>query len=191
MQYTNPHLIFTTFFGLGKISGRIAGTIGSLVAFPLTFYCFKLSKLLRPIISFDHTIIDSIAIPLICVIILFIFGCISSSIYSKQTANIDPKEVIIDEIVGQMLCIILTIPLSLLFFQLYFATYPLDLALIGMLAANFILFRFFDILKPWPISWVEKRFKSGFGIMFDDIVAALFATLVYYAAFLNIIDRFK
>jgi phosphatidylglycerophosphatase A len=42
----------------------------------------------------------------------------------------------------------------------------------------FGLFRFFDILKPWPIRWFDARLKSGFGVMFDDLLAALYALLV-------------
>lgn len=50
------------------------------------------------------------------------------------------------------------------------------------LLAAFILFRIFDIIKPWPISWLDKRMKGGFGIMIDDIVAGLFAWLVLQLA---------
>ena len=42
---------------------------------------------------------------------------------------------------------------------------------------GFILFRFFDILKPWPISWLDKQVKGGFGIMIDDILAGLFSLI--------------
>jgi phosphatidylglycerophosphatase A len=50
--------------------------------------------------------------------------------------------------------------------------------------AAFLLFRFFDILKPWPISWLDKNLSSGFGIMLDDIMAALMGIAVIYSAFL-------
>lgn len=43
---------------------------------------------------------------------------------------------------------------------------------------GFILFRFFDIVKPWPIKWVDKKVDGGIGIMFDDILAGIFAFLV-------------
>jgi phosphatidylglycerophosphatase A len=46
------------------------------------------------------------------------------------------------------------------------------------LVTGFVLFRFFDIVKPWPISWLDRRVKGGLGIMLDDVVAALFAWLV-------------
>ena len=45
--------------------------------------------------------------------------------------------------------------------------------------AGFFLFRFFDILKPWPIRAMERRFKGGFGVMIDDMIAALFAILSF------------
>lgn len=191
MQYTNPHFIISTFFGLGKLSSRMPGTIGSLAAFPLAFYCFKLSSIIRQFFQFNNPIIDAIAIPLICVFILFIIGTISSTRYARYIAKNDPKEIVIDEIVGQMLCIILSIPLSILFFQVNLSKQPFDLWFCGMLLGNFILFRIFDILKPWPINWCEKKFTGGFGIMIDDIMAAIFALVIYFAIFLNLIDYLK
>jgi phosphatidylglycerophosphatase A len=44
--------------------------------------------------------------------------------------------------------------------------------------AGFVLFRFFDILKPWPIKWLDRHVVGGFGIMLDDVVAGIFAALV-------------
>jgi len=49
--------------------------------------------------------------------------------------------------------------------------------------AGFILFRFFDILKPWPIGWIDKRIHGGLGIMLDDILAAVFSAIVLQIAF--------
>ena len=43
---------------------------------------------------------------------------------------------------------------------------------------GFVLFRFFDIIKPWPISWIDKKVSGGLGIMLDDIVAGVMAALV-------------
>ncbi len=45
---------------------------------------------------------------------------------------------------------------------------------------GFVLFRVFDILKPWPISWLDKRVSGGFGIMIDDVIAGLAAAVVIY-----------
>jgi len=53
------------------------------------------------------------------------------------------------------------------------------------LLLGFVLFRVFDILKPWPISWLDKRVHGGFGIMIDDVIAGLFAL-----AILQLLSRF-
>ena len=53
------------------------------------------------------------------------------------------------------------------------------------LLLGFVLFRVFDILKPWPISWMYKRVHGGFGIMIDDVIAGLFALAV-----LQLLSRF-
>lgn len=51
------------------------------------------------------------------------------------------------------------------------------------LLAGFVLFRFFDILKPWPIKWLDRHVHGGFGIMLDDVVAGIFAALVLWLGF--------
>ena len=45
-------------------------------------------------------------------------------------------------------------------------------------AVGFVLFRFFDIIKPWPISWIDKKITGGFGIMLDDVIAGVMAAVV-------------
>jgi phosphatidylglycerophosphatase A len=74
----------------------------------------------------------------------------------------DPGEIVIDEVVGQWMCL-LVVPL---------AGAWMDIA--WMLIA-FVAFRIFDIIKPWPIRWVDRRVGGGFGIMFDDVLAGVFA----------------
>ena len=51
---------------------------------------------------------------------------------------------------------------------------------------TFLLFRIFDIFKPWPISWVDKNIKGGLGILLDDLIAGLFAGGIIFAIFSNI-----
>jgi phosphatidylglycerophosphatase A len=46
------------------------------------------------------------------------------------------------------------------------------------IAVGFVLFRLFDILKPWPIRWIDKKVGGGFGIMLDDVLAGIFGWLV-------------
>lgn len=89
--------------------------------------------------------------------IIFFIGVQASTKYACAANKKDPSEVVIDETAGQCLC-------------LCFA--PLTLS--GVVAA-FLLFRLFDILKPVPIRWIENRFPDGWGIMLDDIMAAVYA----------------
>jgi phosphatidylglycerophosphatase A len=99
----------------------------------------------------------------------------------------DPQEIVIDELVGQWLTY------SVWYGWLCIITGNLDAAkhLLAdvsasplYLALGFVLFRFFDILKPWPISWADRHIKGGFGVMFDDILAAIPAGTVLYVCYL-------
>ena len=75
----------------------------------------------------------------------------------------DPKQVVIDEIAGQWLVLLIVPPGALEY------------------ALGFVLFRIFDIFKPWPVSWADRTIKGGFGVMLDDILAALYAMIVLHS----------
>ena len=92
--------------------------------------------------------------------IIFFTGVRVSTNYSRAANKKDPSEVVIDETAGQCLC-------------LCFA----PLTLYGVITA-FLLFRLFDIAKPVPIRWVENNLPDGWGIMLDDIIAAVYAGAV-------------
>ena len=92
------------------------------------------------------------------IILLLLAGIIIANKLIDQ--NKDPAWIVMDEFCGQLLVLI--------FFEISLLYYIL----------SFILFRVFDILKPWPINLVDKRMKNSFGIFFDDILAAVYAILV-------------
>ena len=94
------------------------------------------------------------------VITLFFAGLYSSNKVIAVIDQKDPSFIVIDEIVAVLFLFIL-IPTNIKF-----------------LAFAFILFRVFDIFKPFPVSWAENYFKGALGIMMDDIVAALLTLLV-------------
>jgi phosphatidylglycerophosphatase A len=77
--------------------------------------------------------------------------------YIKEKGGNDPQEVVIDEVAGLSIALLFA-PLSWLSFFVGFA-----------------LFRFFDILKPWPVSWADQKIKGGLGVMLDDVIAGLMA----------------
>ena len=66
----------------------------------------------------------------------------------------------VDEVVGQFFTLVF-IPPDLIFYTI-----------------GFILFRIFDILKPWPINWADRDLNSGFGIMFDDVLAGVYSSII-------------
>ncbi|WP_339778912.1 phosphatidylglycerophosphatase A [uncultured Thalassospira sp.] len=138
-----------TWFYSGKVP-KAPGTAGSLAALPLGWIL---------VIAGSNTTL------LLATAIVFIYGVFVSDSYSKMIGIHDPGEIVIDEVAGQWLCL-LAVPLSGSW---------MDIA--WMLLA-FVVFRFFDILKPWPISWVDRRVGGGFGIMFDDILAGGFGMIL-------------
>ena len=91
--------------------------------------------------------------------VLFALGTFVSDVYSRMLKKEDPRTVVIDEAAGMFIALFLLSP---------------QWTICG---ATFILFRFFDIVKPFPIKKVET-FPGGFGIMLDDIVAAIFSGIL-------------
>ncbi|MDR0296882.1 MAG: phosphatidylglycerophosphatase A [Rickettsia sp.] len=189
--------LIVTFFYVGKIK-YCPGTFGSLVAFPLCYLIMYLSVNNQLIFSFTNftilqaQLINLIIINLLTCLLLFILGTYFSSIYIQYSRQDDPKEVVIDEVVGQMITITLSC-LSVFFINYSEITKYLSSQLINFIflfALPFALFRFFDIIKPWPINWLDANIKGGIGIMVDDIAAALFATVMHYTITFTLIDWF-
>jgi phosphatidylglycerophosphatase A len=94
------------------------------------------------------------------IIIAFVVGTIATAYYEKLTQNHDPKEVVVDELVGMWI-------------TLFAAPFDLQILLFG-----FALFRLFDILKPFPIGWLDRKVPGAFGTMLDDVAAGLISWLL-------------
>lgn len=94
--------------------------------------------------------------------VLFVIGVISAGAAEKIVDRGDPGLVVIDEIVGQLIALTL-VPF-----------HPLAAL------AGFVLFRFFDILKPFPINWIDDHLHGGLGIMLDDVIAGLYALMLLH-----------
>lgn len=93
-------------------------------------------------------------------IVMFVFGVWLCGASSAKLGVHDHGGIVWDEIVGMMI------------------TYFLLPSGWWWLLTGFVLFRLFDIVKPWPISWLDKRVDGGFGIMIDDVIAGVFALAV-------------
>jgi phosphatidylglycerophosphatase A len=135
--------LFATLLGVGFIP-IAPGTVASfLTAAAYKFCLFKL--------SWPWYILIMIAV--------FILGSLAASKYAKTINKKDPRTVVIDEVLGQLIPLLLLPPEWLL------------------IIAGFILFRFFDILKPLFIKKLES-FPWGWGIMLDDVLAGIYTGII-------------
>ncbi|MCW9033852.1 MAG: phosphatidylglycerophosphatase A [Rhodospirillales bacterium] len=151
--------ILATWFGSGLLP-KGPGTWGSLAALPFGW-------LLIVYTGSTGLLVATVAI--------FFIGWLASNKYMEQASTKhDPGEIVIDEVAGQWL-------------SLFPVSYFLGQAdIIGVIAA-FILFRIFDILKPWPIRLLDSKVGGGFGVMVDDIGAGIVAAIILWFGYLYIL----
>ena len=141
--------------GLGKVP-KIPGTFGSLVTVILLYIFFHVLNLTTKVIF-------------IGLIIIFILSFLSVAFHIKDNDNKDPKEIIIDELIGQ------SIPIYL--YEISHGTEKSSDEAIIFYSICFILFRFFDIVKPFPVSYFDKNYKNSFGVIMDDVCAGFYVVL--------------
>ena len=146
------NLFFLTFCMIGKIK-HAPGTLASLVT------CCLFLLLLN---------IINIVVIFFITLIIFCYSIVAINYSFHEFDTNDPQEIVIDEVVGQMLTLI-AIPI-------YETLYPLPT--LYYCTAAFLLFRLFDIWKPYPISDIDNNVGGSLGIMLDDIVAAFYSIII-------------
>ena len=161
----NINFLFVTLFGIGKLK-KIPGSYASLATTIFLFILFH-------ILNFSPNIV------LIGVIIVFLISLYAVNIFIKDMDNKDPKEVVIDEFIGQ------SIPICL--YEIAHEGTKETNQVLTSYFIMFILFRIFDIVKPYPVSYYDKNFKNSFGVIMDDVCAGLYvvAVLVLYMVFFS------
>ena len=143
--------IFSTLFFLGYVRWA-PGTVGSIASLIIIIFLSNLISNIQLIALF--IVLSILAIKLI-------------NIYSKSINKNDAREIIIDEFLGIYLIII---------FSQNFNSFNEILKIFLIL----ILFRFFDIVKPFPANWIDKNMKSSYGILLDDIIAGIYTIIVLF-----------
>ena len=149
-------MFVATFFGAG-LSPVAPGTVGSLAALPLAYFLLSVPT----------------GSAMLAIAVLFLMGVWASNAVEAVLEQHDASLIVIDEVVGQCLVVVL-----------------LDVCLRGLvdttllLLLSFIAFRLFDIVKPWPVGWVDNKVEGGLGVMLDDAVAALLAVPFVAGAYL-------
>ena len=144
-------------FGLGKIK-YMPGTFGSLATTIILYYLF-------------HVLDVSTNFILIGLIITFIYSFYAVSSHIENSENKDPSEIVIDEFLGQ------SIPIYL--YEISHGVTKNDGEAVIYYLLFFILFRYFDIMKPFPVSFFDKNFKNSFGVIMDDICAGFYVVLSF------------
>ncbi len=154
------NFLFITLFGIGKLK-KIPGSYASLATTIFLFVLF-------------HILNISPNVVLIGVIIIFFISLYAINIFIKDLDNKDPKEIVIDEFIGQ------SIPICL--YEIAHNEIKETSEVLTFYFIMFILFRIFDITKPYPVNYYDKNFKNSFGVMMDDVCAGLYvvAVLVLY-----------
>ena len=147
--------LLVTMFGLGKIK-FMPGTCGSLATTIFLFYLFHIFNISSNIV-------------LIGWIIIFSYSFYAVSTHTKNSKNKDPGEIIIDEFLGQ------SIPIYL--YEISHGTTKENNEAIIYYILFFLLFRYFDIMKPFPVNFFDKNFKNSFGVIMDDVCAGLYVVL--------------
>ena len=147
--------LFVTCFGIGSF--RFApGTIASFIT---TVFLFSLFH----IINLSNNVV------LIALLFIFVYSFYAVDEYIKNNKNKDPKEVVVDEFIGQ------SIPIYL--FEIAHGTIKNSQESALFYLYIFILFRYFDIKKPFPVNYFDKKFKNSFGVILDDVIAGLYVVL--------------
>ena len=147
--------LFVTMFGIGKLP-RIPGSYASLVTVIFLYILFHIFSV--PADAFLFLLIG-----------IFIISLFSVNLFIKDLTNKDPKEVVIDEFIGQ------SIPIFM--YEISHGTKKSFDEAIIFYGVCFILFRFFDIVKPFPVNFFDKKFKNSFGVIMDDICAGFYVVL--------------
>ena len=151
LNFKQPYVWLATWFGAGLI-GKAPGTWGSLAAIPFAWLiCAYL-----PIEAF-----------IVAIIVVTLLGYWAAEKFVKNIGDHDNQMIVIDEVAGQwiaLLPVIIIVGLNPFWITLSFA-----------------LFRLFDIIKPWPVSWADKKLKGALGVMADDIIAGIMAAIIGFA----------
>jgi len=153
------NVLLTTFFGCGYIT-KLSGTVTSAVTAIFIYIAYEILRY------------NNLKISIIFFIILFFYSFYAVKDSESEFKNKDPRQIVIDEVLGQSMPLILLLYLNQtnqinIFIEIYYIL-------------SFLFFRFFDILKPFPVNYFDKNHKNYFGIIMDDIMAGLYSMLLIY-----------
>ena len=153
------NVLISTFFGYGYLT-NMPGTVASFVTTIFIYIAFEI---------LDYT---DLKFSLILFSIVFFYSFYAVKDAESEFKKKDPGQIVIDEVLGQAMPLILLLYLN----QTNQISLPVEIYYI----ISFFIFRFFDIIKPFPVNYFDKNFKNYFGIIMDDIMAGLYSMILIY-----------
>ena len=153
------NVLISTFFGYGYLT-KIPGTITSAVTTIFIYIAYEI---------LEYT---DLKFSIIFFILLFFYSFYAVKDSESEFENKDPRQIVIDEVLGQSMPLIFLLYLD--------QNNQINLSIEIYYFFSFLFFRFFDILKPFPVSYFDKNHKNFFGIIMDDIMAGLYTMLIIY-----------
>ena len=153
------NILLSTFFGYGYLT-KIPGTVTSAVT---TIFIY---------IAYEILGYTDLKFSIIFFVLLFFYSFYAVKDSETEFKNKDPRQIVIDEVLGQSMPLILILYLN----KNNLLNEPIEIYYF----LSFVFFRFFDILKPFPVSYFDKNYKNYFGIIMDDIMAGLYSMLLIY-----------
>jgi phosphatidylglycerophosphatase A len=153
------NVLISTFFGYGYLT-KVPGTVTSFVT---TVFIY---------IAYEYLGYTDIKFSIVFFTLLFFYSFYAVKDSESEFKDKDPRQIVIDEVLGQSMPLMLLLYLN--------QTNQLSMQVEIYYVLSFIFFRFFDILKPFPVSYFDKNYKNCFGIIMDDIMAGLYSMLSIY-----------
>jgi phosphatidylglycerophosphatase A len=161
--------VISTWFYIGKLPA--SGTFGSIATYPIFYY----------ILMHSYSSANAKSQLLLTTLVLLVVGLIAVKKFQNATNTYDHSYIVIDEVIGQLLT--LCISLDWLFHLSSIIPVNISSKTLAFLMA-LVTFRYFDIKKPLIIDYVNRKYKGAFGVIFDDILAAIFASISIYVIYL-------
>ena len=153
------NILISTFFGYGYLT-KIPGTITSAATTVFLYIAYE-------ILGYNN-----LKFSIIFFIFLFFYSFYAVKDSENEFEKKDPRQIVIDEVLGQSIPLILLLYLS--------QTNQISISVEIYYILSFIFFRIFDILKPFPVSYFDKNHKNYFGIIMDDIMAGIYSMILIY-----------
>ena len=153
------NVLLSTFFGYGYLT-KIPGTLTSAVTAVFIYIAYEI---------LGYT---DLKFSIIFFILLFFYSFYAVKETESEFKNKDPRQIVIDEVLGQSMPLILLLYLN--------QTNQISISIEIYYILSFVFFRFFDILKPFPVNYFDKNYKNYFGIIMDDIMAGLYSMILIY-----------